>query len=310
MAVGFIFPGQGSQSLGMLKDLAQIYTSIVATFSEASQELGYDLWDLVQNGPEDQLNATERTQPAMLAAGVALWRVWQEQGGVQPRLMAGHSLGEYSALVCAGAIGFREAISVVADRGRYMQEAVARGRGGMAAILGLADHQVAEVCQSMAQGEVVACANFNSPGQVVIAGQMGAIERAVEYARARGAKRAVILPVSVPSHCELMRPAAQWLFARLQNVPIARPAISVIHNVDTSIRPDPKSIVQALVEQLYKPVRWVEVIQKMVAEGIHTVVECGPGKVLTGLCKRIDHNLHCLAVLDSPSLDAALQQVN
>ncbi len=310
MPVGFVFPGQGSQSLGMLKGLGETHECVFATFSEASEELGYDLWDLVQNGPEEQLTTTERTQPAMLAAGVSVWRVWQERRGAQPVLLAGHSLGEYTALVCAGAIDFREAVALVADRGRYMQEAVAVGSGAMAAIFGLTDSQVAEACQCASQGEVVACANFNSPGQVVIAGQTGAVQRALEQAKTLGAKRAVLLPVSVASHCELMRPAAEWLFDRLQGVAISPPAIPVIHNVDLSTQTEAKAIVQALVEQLYKPVRWVEVVQKMVAEGIKTVVECGPGKVLTGLCKRIDRNLQCVAVYDTESLEPALGQVN
>lgn len=310
MSVGFVFPGQGSQSVGMLKGVGERYACVLTTFSEASQALGYDLWDLVQKGPVDQLNATERTQPAMLAAGVSVWRVWQERRGVQPVLLAGHSLGEYTALVCAGALDFREAVELVADRGRYMQEAVAVGSGGMAAILGLTDKQVAEVCQLASQGEVVACANLNCPGQVVIAGQIRAVKRALEQAKTLGARAARMLPVSVASHCELMRPAAEWLFDRLQGVAVSPPAIPVIHNVDLSIRADPKAIVQALVEQLYKPVRWVEVVQKMVAEGVNAIVECGPGKVLAGLCKRIDRDLQCMAVHDTESLEAALEEIN
>jgi [acyl-carrier-protein] S-malonyltransferase len=290
----------------MLKDLERSYASVRATFAEASAVLGYDLWDLIQQGPDAELNKTEKTQPAMLAAGVALWRVWEAQGGARPASLAGHSLGEYTALVCAGALPFPNAVALVADRGRYMQEAVPVGAGAMAAVLGLDDALVAKACEIAAAGQVVGCANFNSPGQVVIAGAATAVDRAVREAQALGAKRALILPVSVPSHCELMRSAASRLFDRLQGLTLSVPQIPVVHNVDVSIHSTPEAIAQALVEQLYRPVRWVEVVQRIAADGMTTVIECGPGKVLAGLCKRIDERLDCLAIFNTASVEATL----
>jgi [acyl-carrier-protein] S-malonyltransferase len=277
------------------------------TFDEASTVLGFDLWKLVQEGPEDQLNQTHNTQPAMLTAGVAVWRVWLAQGGVKPAVMAGHSLGEYSALVCAGALEFADAVGLVAERGRLMQQAVPQGAGGMAAILGLDDDQVRDVCAQAAGSEVVEAVNFNSPGQVVIAGDKAAVDRACELAKSAGAKRALPLPVSVPSHCALMMPAAERLRERLAAVNIQTPKIPVLHNVDVSEAGDPESIRDKLTRQLYSPVRWVETIQAIAARGVIDLVEMGPGKVLTGLNKRIDKKLNSLAVYDPDGLSAALE---
>jgi len=306
MPFAFIFPGQGSQSVGMLAALAEAYPEVQATFATASAVLGYDLWTLVQNGPQEELNRTDKTQPAMLAAGVAVWRVWQRRGGAQPAHMAGHSLGEYTALVCAGALALEQAVAAVAERGRYMQEAVPAGQGAMAAILGLDDAAVLAACEAAAQGEVVSAVNFNSPGQVVIAGAGAAVTRALEFAKQAGAKRAVMLPVSVPSHCSLMQPAAERLAAYLENLQITAPAIPVLNNVDVAMAQDPHVIRAALVRQLVSPVRWVETIQSLARRGVNTVVECGPGKVLTGLNKRIERDMTALAVFDPVSLDEAL----
>lgn len=307
--IAFVFPGQGSQALGMLAELAGAHAIVERTFAEASEVLDRDLWKLVQDGPEDDLNRTDLTQPAMLAAGVAVWRVWQEQGGPTPLWMAGHSLGEYTALVCAEAMGFGDAVSLVADRGRFMQEAVPAGQGAMAAILGLDDAVVRAVCAEAADGEVVEAVNFNAPGQVVIAGSSAAVERAIEAARAAGAKRALPLPVSVPSHCELMRPASERLAERLAGVQIAVPVIRILHNVDAAPAEHPDSIRDRLARQLRSPVRWVETVEALAAQRIDTLVECGPGKVLAGLGKRIDRSLTSLPVFDTASLDKALQGV-
>ena len=305
-SLAFLFPGQGSQSVGMLKELADATPVIRRTFDEASEALSYDLWSLVQNGPEEDLNRTDRTQPAMLAAGVAVWRAWIERGGEQPKLMAGHSLGEYTALACAESIAFPDAISLVADRGRFMQEAVPEGEGAMAAILGLDDGDVRAVCAEAAGGQVVEAVNFNAPGQVVIAGNRDAVARAVELAKERGAKRAVNLPVSAPSHCALMKPAAERLANRLADIKLALPKVPVIHNADVSQAKDVEGIRQRLVEQLYSPVRWVETIQAMTSDGVDRAVECGPGRVLASLCRRIDRSISAVAVYDPASLDKAL----
>jgi len=302
-----VFPGQGSQSVGMLAGLAEVYPMVQQTFGEASDALGYDLWQLVQNGPVEELNQTAKTQPAMLAAGVAVWRVWQAEGGKPPAMMAGHSLGEYTALVCAGALNFSDAVSLVAERGRFMQEAVPAGSGGMAAVLGLEDDQVRSVCAEAAQGEVVEAVNFNSPGQVVIAGAKAAVDRACELAKAAGAKRALPLPVSVPSHCALMKPAAERLSERLQGIAVAMPAIPVLHNVNVEPATDADAIRRLLAEQLYSPVRWVETVQKMAGSGIDTLFEAGPGKVLAGLTKRIDKNLKGIGVFDPATLKEAME---
>lgn len=304
--LAIVFPGQGSQSVGMLAELASVYPVVQATFAEASNVLGYDLWALTQDGPESDLNQTDRTQPAMLAAGVAVWRVWQQQGGAQPAFMAGHSLGEYTALVCAGSLDFSDGIRLVAERGRRMQEAVPAGIGAMAAILGLDDDQVRQACSNAEQGEVVSAVNFNSPGQVVIAGHKAAVDRACEQAKAMGAKRALPLAVSVPSHSSLMRPAAEAFAVTLAAIDIKAPQIPVIHNTDVSAHTNPDAIRTALVKQLYSPVRWVEIVQYLGTQGITRIVEAGPGKVLIGLNKRIDRNITSVAAFDSASLAEAV----
>ena len=304
--LAIVFPGQGSQSIGMLAELAGVHPEIEATFAEASNALGYDLWALTQQGPESDLNQTDRTQPAMLAAGVAVWRVWCKQGGAQPAFMAGHSLGEYTALVCAGSLDFTDAIRLVAERGRRMQEAVPAGIGAMAAILGLDDDQVRQACSAAAQGEVVQAVNFNSPGQVVIAGHKAAVERACEQAKTLGAKRAIVLAVSVPSHSSLMQPAAAAFAATLAATEIKAPQIPVIHNADVLAHTTPDAIRDALIRQFYNPVRWVETVQHLGAQGITRIVEVGPGKVLIGLNKRIDKNIAAIAAFDSASLAEAL----
>ena len=307
MSLAFVFPGQGSQSVGMLKDLADNFSEVTATFQEASDALGYDLWSLVQEGPADKLNSTDVTQPAMLAAGVAVWRVWNEKDGDKPSVMAGHSLGEYTALVCAGTIDFKDAIKLVAERGNLMQQAVPAGEGGMAAILGLDDDAVRQVCVDAADGDVLEAVNFNSPGQVVVAGSKAAIDRVVVLAKERGAKRALPLPVSVPSHCALMKPAAEKLATVLAGITFSSPGIPVINNVDVTAANDAGDIRDALVRQLYSPVRWVETVQKIAGDGTDKLVECGPGKVLVGLNKRIDKSINAMALFDPATLDAALE---
>ncbi|RDH89554.1 MAG: [acyl-carrier-protein] S-malonyltransferase [endosymbiont of Seepiophila jonesi] len=306
-AFSIVFPGQGSQSVGMLKALADDFSLVGDTFTEASDALGFDLWKLVLEGPKETLNQTQNTQPAMLAAGVAVWRVWQAQGGAAPSIMAGHSLGEYSALVCAGAMGFSDAVSLVAKRGMFMQEAVPEGTGAMAAILGLDDDKVRDVCVAAAESQVVEAVNFNSPGQVVIAGSKAAVDRACGLAKEAGAKRALPLPVSVPSHCALMKPAAERLAEQLQDIAIEMPSIPVLHNVDVAVATDTGAIRARLAEQLHNPVRWVATIQSISERGIDKIVEAGPGKVLTGLNKRIDRKLTGFAVLDSDTMNAALE---
>lgn len=304
----FVFPGQGSQSLGMLADLAAQFPIVEATFSEASSVLGYDLWQLVQQGPAEELNKTWQTQPALLAASVAIFRVWQQQGGKAPAMMAGHSLGEYSALVCAGVLDFQAAIRLVELRGRLMQEAVPEGTGAMFAIIGLDNDAIAKACEESAQGQVVSPVNFNSPGQVVIAGNKEAVERAGAACKAAGAKRALPLPVSVPSHCALMKPAADKLAIALQDISFSAPQVAVVNNVDVRTETDPEAIRSALVRQLYSPVRWTESVEFMAAQGVTSLLEVGPGKVLTGLTKRIVDTLTVAAVNDATSLSAALEQ--
>jgi [acyl-carrier-protein] S-malonyltransferase len=302
----FLFPGQGSQSIGMLEGLAAAYPQVQDTFAEGSQALGFDLWRLVTQGPVEELGRTENTQPAMLAAGVGVWRVWLARGGPMPVAMAGHSLGEYSALVCAGALDYAAAVATVAERGRLMQGAVPAGQGAMAAVLGLDDAQVAALCAAQAEGEVLEAVNFNAPGQVVIAGAAGAVNRAVGAAKAAGAKRAIVLPVSVPSHCALMQPAAERLAAYLAGVTVKSPQIPVIHNVTVETAADPDLIRSLLVRQLASPVRWVETVQRLSAEA-SLALEAGPGKVLTGLGKRIVPDLTTLPVLDPTTLESALE---
>ncbi|WP_432413283.1 ACP S-malonyltransferase [Pantoea allii] len=304
----FVFPGQGSQTVGMLTELAAAYPAVEATFREASDVLGYDLWQLVSQGPAEALNKTWQTQPALLAASVAIYRVWQQQGGKQPALMAGHSLGEYSALVCAGVLDFADAIKLVELRGKLMQEAVPEGIGAMQAIIGLDDAAIAKACEESAQGEVVSPVNFNSPGQVVIAGNKDAVERAGAACKAAGAKRALPLPVSVPSHCALMKPAADKLALTLENITFNAPVVPVINNVDVKAETDADAIRHALIRQLYSPVRWTESVEAMAAQGVTQLFEMGPGKVLTGLTKRIVDGLSAAAVNDTASLTAALAQ--
>lgn len=306
--IAVVFPGQGSQTLGMLADLAAAHPVVEETFAEASSALGYDLWQLVQQGPAEELNKTWQTQPALLAASVAIWRVWQQQNGTQPVLMAGHSLGEYSALVCAGVLDFKQAISLVELRGKLMQEAVPAGTGAMYAIIGLDNDAIAKACEESAQGQVVSPVNFNSPGQVVIAGNKEAVERAGAACKAAGAKRALPLPVSVPSHCALMKPAADKLAVALENVTFNAPQYSVVNNVDVKVETSPEAISSALVRQLYSPVRWTESVEFMAAQGVEQLLEVGPGNVLTGLTKRIVDTLTAAAVNDTASLTAALEQ--
>ncbi|MBY5969395.1 ACP S-malonyltransferase [Halomonas denitrificans] len=305
--LALIFPGQGSQQIGMLRDLAERYSVVRTTFEEASEALGYDLWQVVQEGPEESLNATACTQPALLASSVAIWRVWQELEGPRPGAMAGHSLGEYSAMVCAGALPFAEGIRLVRLRGEAMQQAVPAGQGAMAAILGLDDAAVEQACASAAEGDVVSAVNYNAPGQVVIAGSKAAVERAIAACQEAGAKRAMPLPVSVPSHCDLMRPAAEKLEQALAKVELKAPRYTVIQNVDAQAHADVATLRTRLVEQLYQPVRWVSCVEKMVADGADVFIECGPGKVLTGLNKRISRGTRGLAVNDPDSLAAALE---
>ena len=307
MTFAFVFPGQGSQSVGMLADLSEQFPQVKSTFSEASEVLGYDLWDLIQNGPEGDLNQTDRTQPAMLTAGIAVWRCWQQQSQLTPAFLAGHSLGEYSALVAAEAISFADAVKLVQMRGQFMQEAVPAGEGAMAAILGLEDADVINVCEQASDVGVVEAVNFNSPGQVVIAGSDSAVKKAIEIATEKGAKRALLLPVSVPSHCALMRPAADRLKLELENITINSPKIPVIHNASVTSSLDATEIRGLLTQQLFSPVRWVETIQHLAGNGVTTLVECGPGKVLAGLTKRIDKSVEALPVFDPASLEKAIQ---
>ncbi|WP_342146517.1 ACP S-malonyltransferase [Rickettsiella endosymbiont of Aleochara curtula] len=303
--IAFIFPGQGSQTLGMLAEFARDYSLIRETFMEASHVLKFDLWELCQEGPEAVLNQTENTQPALLTASVALWRVWQQQRGSKPTFMAGHSLGEYSALVCGGALDFMTAVRLVAERGRFMQAAVPPGVGAMAAIVGLDNDKLQALCEFLAEGQVLAPANYNSIGQTVVAGDAAAVQRLIEHAKQAGAKLAKLIPVSVPSHCALMKPAAEHLAETLQTIHISVPHIPYINNVDVGIEHDPRLIKKALVEQLYSPVRWVEIIQDLEKRGIEEFIECGPGKVLAGLNKRIT-SMPTLSIQDPEILQEAL----
>ena len=304
-SLAFVFPGQGSQSVGMLAELAAAHDEVQATFEEASQGAGLDLWNLSAHGPEDQLNRTENTQPALLAASVAVWRVWQKLGGVQPAQLSGHSLGEYSALVCAGALSLHDAAALVAARGRLMQAAVPAGVGAMAAILGGDDAQIAAVCEEVAQGQVVSPANFNSPGQLVIAGNAEAVDRALARLAELGVKKAIKLAVSVPSHCALMREAADKLGERMASISWQLPSIPVVQNAEARSYDTVDEIRGALQRQLYLPVRWTECVQVLATGGATRIAECGPGKVLSGLIKRIDKTLEARAIGTSAELDAA-----
>ncbi len=303
-SLAFVFPGQGSQTVGMLAELGAQHAVIGETFAEASAALGYDLWALIQEGPAEQLNQTDKTQPAILAASVALWRLWQAEGGAQPAFVAGHSLGEYSALVAAGCLPFADAVKLVELRGQLMQQAVPAGQGGMAAILGLDDDAVRAACAEAAQGEVVSAVNFNAPGQVVIAGAAAAVERAIEACKARGAKRAMALPVSVPSHCALMRPAAEKFAAAVDAIDWQAPQIAIVQNTSAQVPADLTALKRDLLEQLYSPVRWVESIVTLAERGVTELVECGPGKVLSGLNKRCAKGVNAHN-LDTPEAFAA-----
>lgn len=296
-SLAFVFPGQGSQALTMLADHGVQQKLVLDTFGEASEALGYDLWALTQQGPEEQLNQTDKTQPAILTASIALWRLWQAEGGAKPAFVAGHSLGEYSALVAAGSIAFADAVKLVERRGQLMQQAVPAGQGGMAAILGLEDADVLAACAGAAQGDVVSAVNFNAPGQVVIAGSAAAVERAIEACKARGAKRAMALPVSVPSHCALMKPAAERFAESVEALSWQAPQIPLVQNVSAAVVSDLATLKADLLAQLYSPVRWVESIVRLSEQGVTDLVECGPGKVLGGLNKR------CVKGINTHNLD-------
>ncbi len=303
-SLAFVFPGQGSQSLGMLAEHGAQQPLVLDTFAEASEALGYDLWALTQTGPEENLNQTDKTQPAILAASVALWRVWLAESGARPAFVAGHSLGEYSALVAAGSLEFADAVKLVERRGQLMQKAVPAGQGGMAAILGLEDADVLAACAEAAQGDVVSAVNFNAPGQVVIAGSAAAVERAIEACKARGAKRAMPLPVSVPSHCALMRPAAEQFAESVTAIDWKAPQIALVQNVSAAVVDDLDVLKRDLLAQLYNPVRWVESIVRLSEAGVTNLVECGPGKVLSGLNKRCVKGINTYN-LDTPDAYAA-----
>ncbi|WP_066016815.1 ACP S-malonyltransferase [Endozoicomonas atrinae] len=307
--LAFVFPGQGSQQVGMLAD----YLSepvVQATFAEAAGVLGFDLLEMVSEGPAEQLNRTENTQPALLVSSVALWRLWCERQGEAPAMMAGHSLGEYSALVCAGAMNFVDAVRLVRLRGLFMQEAVAAGEGAMAAIIGLDDADVVAACEKAADGDVVQAVNFNAPGQVVIAGQLAAVKRAIECAKEAGAKRAIELPVSVPSHCALMKPAAERLQKELDGIELIEPVIPVVQNVSADVCSDPVQLKANLVAQLYSPVRWVESVEAMMAAGVGRFAECGPGKVLAGLNKRIARRAPIATLESAEAMAQMLAEAN
>lgn len=305
--VAFVFPGQGSQKVGMLAAAHSQFSSVRDTFAEASGVIGYDMWDLVQNGEQQALNMTETTQPVLLTSSVALWRAWQEQGGQAPALMAGHSLGEFSALVCAGALGFTDAVELVRQRGAFMQTAVPVGEGAMAAIIGLDDDAISNICQQI--DGVVAAVNFNSPGQVVIAGHAAAVDEAIVALKEAGAKRALPLPVSAPFHTELMKPAGERLAQALAGISISSPRIPVIHNVHAQTETDPEKIRTLLVEQIYSPVQWTGCVKAMIDHNIASIVECGPGKVLSGLNRRIDKSLASFALEEPDAMAATLQEL-
>jgi len=309
--VAFVFPGQGSQQVGMLAAASERFNVIRDTFAEASQELGYDMWALIQNGPQHALNLTETTQPVLLTSSVALWRVWQEESDVRPIMMAGHSLGEFSALVCAGALDFTEAVKLVRKRGEYMQTAVPVGQGAMAAIIGLEHDELIHICADVAQrlGGVVSAVNFNSPGQVVIAGHVAAVEAAVIALKAAGAKRAIPLPVSAPFHTQLMKPAGDHLAEAIATITISTPQVPVVHNVHAATESDPEKIRQLLVEQIYSPVHWTGCVQTIIKAGVQHIVECGPGRVLSGLSRQIDRTLQCYSLEEPDALLATAAEL-
>jgi [acyl-carrier-protein] S-malonyltransferase len=290
-SIALVFPGQGSQSIGMLQDYAEKEPVIKATFNEASELLDYDLWEVISHGPKEQLDKTDITQPALLTAGVAIWRLWRQNGGVDPAYLAGHSLGEYTALVCAGSLKFSDAVTLVRDRGRYMQEAVPEGEGAMAAIIGIDPEVIKQICEEVGSQGLVDAANFNSPEQTVIAGELNAVVLAMELSKQAGAKRALKIPVSVPSHCKLMQSAADKLAARLEDIPIADTGIPVLQNVDAHPHISANEIKSALIKQLHQPVLWVDTVNRLAELGCETLIEVGPGKVLSGLIKRINRDL-------------------
>lgn len=307
--LAFVFPGQGSQRIGMLSELAAANPLVESTFGEASEALGYDLWTMIQRGEQEDINLTERTQPMLLTSSVAIWRLWNDKAGPMPAQMAGHSLGEWSALVCAGVVDFVDAVKIVRARGAYMQEAVPVGVGAMAAILGLDDQIIIDACESAREDEVVDAVNYNAPGQVVIAGSAAAVDRAIDICKQAGAKRAMALPVSAPFHTSLMKPAADRLAELVEGTQFNSPQIPVIHNVNGMTETDPASIQALMLEQIYKPVMWVDCITGLKQRGANLFVECGPGRVLNGLTKRIDRDLTSLSTDDVASLDNALTSV-
>lgn len=307
--LAFVFPGQGSQKVGMLADMAAEYPVVEQTFAEASEVLGYNLWELVQAGPQEELNLTERTQPMLLTASVAIWRAWNEKGGAKPAMMAGHSLGEWTALVCAGVVAFQDAVKLVQQRGKFMQEAVPAGEGAMAAVIGLDDDAIKAACEQAAGDEVVAPVNFNSPGQVVIAGSAGAVERAIPLCKEAGAKRAMPLPVSAPFHTSLMKPAADRLAEQILATEFKAPETPVVHNVNAQTEADPEKIKALMIEQIYAPVLWSDCVRTMSQAGITQMIECGPGKVLSGLAKRIERSLSALPSEAPEDLAKALDAV-
>lgn len=308
-SMAFVFPGQGSQKVGMLAEIAAAHPIIQQTFAEASEALGYDVWDMVQNGEQEQLNLTERTQPILLTSSVALWRCWELKGGVKPALMAGHSLGEFSALVCAGSLSFTDAVTLVRDRGQFMQTAVPVGEGAMAAILGLEDQQILDICAAASASGVVEAVNFNSPGQVVIAGSVAAVDKAIVDCKAAGAKRALPLPVSAPFHTSLMKPAGIKLAEKIAELEFLAPQIPVVHNVHAKTETDPAKIKELLVQQIYSPVKWVSCVETMIAAGIEHTVECGPGKVLGGLNRRIHKPLSAFSLESVAGFDKAIAEL-
>ena len=303
----FLFPGQGSQSVRMMSELATEFSQVKRTFEEASSVLGYDLWAVVEHGPAEELNRTEVTQPAMLVSGIATWRIWRDLGGDQPDYLAGHSLGEYSALVAAGVMQFSDAVSIVAERGRLMQQATPAGTGAMAAVLGLDGHVLSQICNQVAGDGVVVCANFNAPGQVVISGHKDAVETAGELARQAGARRVLPLPVSVPSHCVLMKPAAAKLRELLLDVHFSDSSLPVIQNADVRSYADAEQVREALARQLWQPVRWTETIQSLLGSGVSRFIECGPGKVLAGLNRRIAKQAAVFALVGHDEIKAAMR---
>ena len=307
--LAFVFPGQGSQKVGMLADLEQKNKQVRDTFAEASDVLGYDMWKMVQEGPQEEINLTERTQPILLASSVAIWRIWLDKQGQKPSFMAGHSLGEWSALVCSETVSFSDALKIVQARGQFMQKAVPVGEGAMAAIIGLEDAIIIEACQSASEIGVVDAVNFNAPGQVVIAGSISAVNQAIEECKQAGAKRALPLPVSAPFHTSLMKPAADQLSELVNSVTFKRPSVPVVHNVHAETEENPDTIKTLMLEQIYKPVRWVDCVKTLKSSGVNTIVECGPGKVLCGLNKRIDKELLSLATDDQSSFEATLSQL-